>query len=324
MMFMRTKRRHQPGRIGSFLQRLRRGRARRLKNLRLNATVNSYSTVENLEDRTLLSAVNSLIDPNVYDSPADFNPDDYGTGISNSPNRGLTNQTQSQQRSQATVSEEDKQKHENDLGQVDSPSNPSQFSVNEGESIGTTGINDDIGSAQLISGLGTGMDDEFDADVTGYLSNATVSTFLFPFAEDDGSITLANDLGIVSGEQVTIQNAQLGNGPHGSAGTGTGDFDFYLVSGVQAGERISVSVRDSTQFFNLDPIVAIYSSSGFQLAFDDDGEPSSTVNWNTRLRWMAITTSWSPASTPVLRMIHSMKPVEMELEPTRGPKGHTT
>lgn len=271
MMFMRTKRRHQPGRIGSFLQRLRRGRARRLKNLRLNATVHSYSTVENLEDRTLLSAVNSLIDPNVYDSPADFNPDDYGTGISNSPNRGLTNQTQSQQRSQATVSEEDKQKHENDLGQVDSPSNPSQFSVNEGESIGTTGINDDIGSAQLISGLGTGMDDEFDADVTGYLSNATVSTFLFPFAEDDGSITLANDLGIVSGEQVTIQNAQLGNGPHGSAGTGTGDFDFYLVSGVQAGERISVSVRDSTQFFNLDPIVAIYSSSGFQLAFDDDG-----------------------------------------------------
>ncbi|MFG0240787.1 MAG: hypothetical protein ACF8CY_07040 [Gimesia chilikensis] len=166
-----------------------------MKNLRLNATVHSYSTVENLEDRTLLSAVNSLIDPNVYDSPADFNPDDYGTGISNSPNRGLTNQTQSQQRSQATASEEDKQKHENDLGQVDSPSNPSQFSVNEGESIGTTGINDDIGSAQLISGLGTGMDDEFDADVTGYLSNATASTFLFPFAEDDGSITLANDLG---------------------------------------------------------------------------------------------------------------------------------
>ncbi|MEQ9071353.1 MAG: pre-peptidase C-terminal domain-containing protein, partial [Gimesia chilikensis] len=179
-----------------------------------------------------------------------------------------------QQRSQATVSEEDKQKQENDLGQVDSPSNPSQFSVNEGESIGTTGINDDIGSAQLISGLGTGMDDEFDADVTGYLSNATASTFLFPFAEDDGSITLANDLGIVSGEQVTIQNAQLGNGPHGSAGTGTGDFDFYLVSGVQAGERISVSVRDSTQFFNLDPIVAIYSSSGFQVAYDDDGGTS--------------------------------------------------
>lgn len=271
MMFTKTKRRHQPGRIGSFLQFLRKGRAKRLKNQRLSATVNTFATVEFLEDRTLLSAVNSLINPNVYDGPVDFDPDNNSPITTSSPNRGLTNQTQAQQRAQTPATAEEKAKHENGPGQVDTPSQVSGFGVYEGEPINSTGSNDDLGSAQLITGLGTGLDDEPDADLEGYLSNATTTFRYSEFPEDDGSIDLANNIFLSSGQQMQILGAQLGNGPNGSGGTGTGDFDFYKISNVSAGERLSISVKDSTQFNNLDPLVAIYSSSGFLLAYDDDG-----------------------------------------------------
>lgn len=273
MMFMRTKRRHQPGRIGSFLQRLRRGRAKRLKNQRLNASMNSISTVEFLEDRTLLSAVNSLVNPNLYDTIAsEYNLNEQALQeLSNPTNRAITNQTQAQQRSQTPTSEIEKERHRNDLGQVDNPSSFSNFSVNEGEGINTTGTNDDLSTAQLIAGLGTGITDQNDADIAGYLTNSTFSFLFSEFPEDDGSIDLANDIFISTGQSMQILGAQLGNGPNGSSGTGTGDFDFYKISGVQAGERISISVKDSTQFFNLDPMVAIYNSSGFMVDFDDDG-----------------------------------------------------
>jgi len=269
MMFMRTKRRHQPGRIGSFLQRLRKGRAKRLNRQRLDATTNSISTVEFLEDRTLLSAMNSIANFDLYDAPASIFSDYTSQDTASSQNRAFTNRTQAQEQAENPASEEVKQKHLNDLGQVDSPSNPTQFATNEAETIGTNGSNDTINDAELITGLGTGPDDEFDADVAGFLANA-VQTTRGPFGEDDGSIDQANFLGLSDGEQIRIVNALIGNGPNGSGGTDTGDFDYYLVSGLQAGDQLSISVEDATQFNGLDPIVGVYSSSGSLLVQDDD------------------------------------------------------
>lgn len=263
MMFTRTKRRHQPGRISSFLNQLLKGRNKRLRNQRVYSLTNSYSTVEYLEDRTLLSAGNSLPTGSGYSITED------GHAVP-PPTILVSAQTEAENRSELPASQQDKEKNLHDLGQVDTPSNPTGFAVSENEGIGVNGVNDTLATAQYIPNLGTGLNDEYDADVSGYLTNAT-TRFLGQFPEDDGSITLANNLGLVNGDQIRISNAVLGNGPNGSGGTGTGDFDYYLISGVTAGQRISISVEDTTQFNGLDPIVAIYSSSGTLLAFDDDG-----------------------------------------------------
>ncbi|EDL61943.1 putative lipoprotein [Gimesia maris DSM 8797] len=263
MMFTRTKRRHQPGRIGSFLNQLLKGRNKRLRNQRVYSLTNSYSTVECLEDRTLLSAGNSLPPGGSYSITED------GREIP-PPTILVSAQTEAENRAATPASEEEKEISSKDLGQIENPVDYLSFATNENETIGTTGSNDSLGTAELITGFGTGLDDDPEVDLAGFLANAGTQTF-FPFPEDDGSITLANNLGLSLGGQIQIFGATIGNGPHGSAGTDTGDFDFYQLSGVQAGELITISVEDATQFFGLDPIVAIYSSSGNLLAFDDDG-----------------------------------------------------
>ncbi|QDT96317.1 GEVED domain-containing protein [Gimesia aquarii] len=269
MMFTRTKRRNQPGRIGSLLDYLRKGRDKRLRNQRLNSLSIAISTTELLEDRTLLSATNPFFNPNAYDNSNDVTPANSSDDTSHLNIIPLSHQTQAEQRAAIPVSEEDKQKNRNDLGQVDNPDGFTQFATNENETIGTTGSNDDLSNAEFIAGFGTGLNDDFEVDLAGFLANTGILTF-GPFAEDDGSIPLANDLGLANGTQIRVVGGTIGDGPHGSAGTGTGDFDFYRLGGVQAGQRITVSVEDATQFFGLDPIVAIYSSSGTQVAFDDD------------------------------------------------------
>lgn len=283
MMFTRNKRRLLPGRIGSLLPFLRNGRAKRLKNQRLNASHISISTVEFLEDRTLLSATNPLVNLNLYDAPVNNYTDDSGQILTPPPSKAINTQTPAELRAQYPPSEEDLLKFMNDLGQVDTPSNPSGFGVTENENINSTGSNDGIGTAQLVTGLGTGLDDQYDADISGYLTNATTTYTGYGYSEDNGSIPLADELTIYdgtgfrvleTGEQMQRLGVQLGDGPYGtggSSGTDSGDFDFYKISNVTIGERLTISAKDSTQFFNLNPLIGIYSSAGDLLAFDDNG-----------------------------------------------------
>ena len=264
MMFMRTKRRPQPGRISTFLNQLLKGRSKRLRNQRVYSLTNSYSTVECLEDRTLLSAGNSLPPGSGYGTTDD--------GRAAPPPTVLVSPlTDAEQQAATPTPEEDKELSSKDQGQVDNPVDYLSFATNENETIGTSGSNDNITNAEVIAGFGTGLDDDPEVDLAGFLANAATQTYpagFFP--EDDGSITLANDLNLGSGGQIQILGNTIGNGPHGSSGTGTGDYDFYRIAGLQAGERLTISAVDATQFSGLDPVVAIYSSSGTLLASDDD------------------------------------------------------
>src|SRR5262249_52780048 len=61
----------------------------------------------------------------------------------------------------------------------------------------------------------------------------------------------------------------IGDGPHGSSGTGTGDFDFYRVEAA-AGQLITVDVDTPVPIFGLDPFFIIYDSAGHALGFNDD------------------------------------------------------
>ena len=261
MMFTRTKRRNQPGRIGSFLNYLRKGRDKRLRNQRLNLVSQTFCTAEHLEDRTLLSATNALFNPNVYISPDEVSPVLPGNMPQNHQTQMLSFQTQAQQKANELGTDNEYADYLTDLGQVDNPDNFQLFATNESENIGSTGVNDTLGTAQFISGFGTGASQDSEVDLAGFLSNA-VPTRLFSIGEDNGSIPLANNTGLIAGEQIEVRGASIGNGPNGSAGTGTGDFDFYAITNVKSGERISVVVEDATLFNGLDPVIALYSNSG--------------------------------------------------------------
>ncbi|MFK7778121.1 MAG: hypothetical protein QM501_08375, partial [Gimesia sp.] len=269
MMFTRTKRRNQPGRIGSFLSYLRKGRNKRLRNQRLHSLSNSVSTVELLEDRTLLSAANPFFNPDTYSSRGTVLPASSSAGSENDSNVLLYSQTQAEQEAARPTTAEEKEISLKDQGQVDNPVDYLQFATNENETIGTTGANDTLSNAQFIANFGTGLNDDNEVDLAGYLANAsTLNVGNLP--EDDGSITLATLLPFGGLNQITI-NGVIGDGPHGSSGTGTGDFDYFQISGVQAGQRITISAQDPTQFLGLDPIIAVYSDTGLLLATDDDG-----------------------------------------------------
>lgn len=288
MMFTRTKRRHQPGRIGSLLNHLLKGRHNRLRKQRANSLSNTISMVECLEDRTLLSASNSFFDPNIFGDTGNVAPIASGSGNSNpqiqNPTQNLTDLINT------PPSDEENELALTDQGQVNNPANLQSvadllsFSTHENEPIGTNGSNDVPLDAQLVAGFGTGVDDDPEVDLAGFLDNAAFTQRLFEFPEDDGSILLANNLGLLSGEEVEILNVTLGNGPFGTggtAGTDSGDFDFYRIANVVAGQRISVFVEDSTQFNNLDPTLTIYASDGMPLAFNNNGFVgfSSSLNY---------------------------------------------
>ena len=85
--------------------------------------------------------------------------------------------------------------------------------------------------------------------------------------EDDGSIPLAGETGIGVSRAGITTSAAIGDGPHGSAGSGSGDFDFFAVDLV-AGEQLTVDI--DTPQGELDSIVVLFDAAGNFVALNDD------------------------------------------------------
>ena len=128
--------------------------------------------------------------------------------------------------------------------------------------------NSSQGTADFVAGFGTGAGDDAAADASGILTVA-IPSIIGPFAEDDGSIPLASPTGVVSGSAVKVSQF-LGDGPHGSGGTGNADFDFFAVTGVAAGDEITVDVDAVVNGSPLDPFVVVWDAAGTIVAFNDD------------------------------------------------------
>src|SRR5262245_46448625 len=145
---------------------------------------------------------------------------------------------------------------------------PSVVPVNEAEPPGKTGLNDTLATAQYLPGFGTGPGEYSAADISGVLKRLPR---IVTAAEDDGSIVLGNATGLVAGgsDRVLVR-ARIGDGPHGSAGTGTGDYDHYRVS-ASAGQLLTVDVTAYDIGSSLDAVVGVYDSAGTLLASNDDG-----------------------------------------------------
>jgi Ca2+-binding RTX toxin-like protein len=139
--------------------------------------------------------------------------------------------------------------------------------VNEAEPPGTTGLNDRLATAQYLPGFGTGTGEYSAADISGVLKRLPR---IITATEDDGSILLGNATGLVAGSDRVLVRARIGDGPHGSAGTGSGDYDHYRVS-ASAGQLLTVDVNAYDIGSSLDTVVGVYNSAGTLLASNDDG-----------------------------------------------------
>ena len=96
----------------------------------------------------------------------------------------------------------------------------------EEEPAGTAGSNDSLANAERIPGFGTAAAKNNVLRILGSQAEIAVPAAedLEPGAEDNGSIPLATPTGIEGPSAVTTTGV-LGDGPHGSAGDGTNDFD---------------------------------------------------------------------------------------------------
>ena len=140
--------------------------------------------------------------------------------------------------------------------------------VDEDEPDGTRGSNENPAAAQLIKGFGTTASTNFQARVLGSLDPETVTVATVPpKAEDDGSIPLAADTGVGTIRSGFTTTATIGDGPHGSAGTKTNDFDFFKLT-APAGEV--VTIQTATPTGALDTLVALYTPTGTIVASNDD------------------------------------------------------
>jgi hypothetical protein len=142
------------------------------------------------------------------------------------------------------------------------------FIHDEQEPAGVFGANDTHASAELVNGFGTKKNQNNRVRILGQISPETVTVAtLAPAAEDDGSIPLAGDPGITATRRGARITSEIGNGPHGSAGTDSGDFDFLRITAT-AGQMLTLDTDTPTS--NLDTVVAVYDSAGVRLASNDD------------------------------------------------------
>jgi len=144
--------------------------------------------------------------------------------------------------------------------------------VDEEEPDGIRGGNDTLATAQLIPAFGSATNRRPAARILGTLAPSVAAEPVDAAPEDNGSIPLAGDSGLSGSGSSTTTEATIGDGPHGSDGDRTGDFDFYAVRGASAGQRLFVDI--DTPASTLDSVVILYDAAGNAIAANDDASGS--------------------------------------------------
>jgi hypothetical protein len=154
--------------------------------------------------------------------------------------------------------------------------------ADEDEPAGTRGSNEDPPGAQLVRGFGTVAGQNPKLRVLGDLAPQTVTISTIPATpEDDGSLALAGETGIGKFRDGVRTTAVIGDGPHGKAGTGTNDFDFYKLTAA-AGEILTVETVTPSGG-TLDSFLQLYGADGTLLAYNDD----SGVGFDSKMTYVA-------------------------------------
>ena len=123
------------------------------------------------------------------------------------------------------------------------------------------GGNDRPATAEPIVGFGTGAGDLPGVTVLGHQATDEVRLVKRDkSAEDNGSIPRAQATGIVGKRPGIRTVGRIGDGPHGAAGSGSGDFDYYRVRVPQGRQIVAeVNARDGS---DLEPLVAVWGEKG--------------------------------------------------------------
>jgi pre-peptidase len=143
--------------------------------------------------------------------------------------------------------------------------------VDEAEPDNVRGGNDTAANAQYISKFGSAKGKRAAARILGTLARPASSTTFGPVPEDNGSIPLSGDTGLVAKSQRQTTGT-VGDGPHGRSGDGSGDFDFYKIRSAKAGQRLIVDI-DTPSASALDSALILWDAQGNPLVGnDDDGQ----------------------------------------------------
>jgi len=161
----------------------------------------------------------------------------------------------------------------------------------EKEPLGKSGANDTVATAEAISGFGTSRGKNPKASISGDLALGDVPR-LPQATEDNGAIPLAADTGLIGTRKIVDVPGVIGDGPHGSAGDGHGDFDFYKVSGASFGTPLTVDVAAAG---GLNAVVIIYNPSGGSFVYMDNpasGNVTGTVQLPAAGDWYVMVSGW--------------------------------
>lgn len=143
---------------------------------------------------------------------------------------------------------------------------PTPFVYREQEPAGVLGRNDGRTTAEPLENLGVDRPSQA-ARVVGRLSAPPVKARTGSTREDQGSIYRATPSGVGRAHPRVVVRSRIGDGPHGSTGDGTGDFDFFKVH-ASAGSAIQADTAGS----RFDTVLVVYDSGGHIVSANDDDE----------------------------------------------------
>ena len=184
--------------------------------------------------------------------------------------------------------------------------------VHEVEPASATGFNDVQADAQYLGTLG--LPGLTELQVHGHLSGPPIRE-LGTFTElttDDGAIQLARNTSIDAGGRIRL-HAQIGDGPHGSMGGATGDYDFYRLGPLETGQIVSLDLDTVGLDSALQPKAAFYDQTGQLLNLDHRAVRGQQG------RFIELTVPAAGTYFAIVRGINSSWPID-PFDPSSGPK----
>ncbi len=140
------------------------------------------------------------------------------------------------------------------------------LSYDEQEPDDLLGANDSQDSAEPVAGFGTGGGEEPGVSIFGSLTKEDVRIRRLKRPdEDNGSIRKAAATEIPRRTLGVTTEGRIGDGPHGQAGTGNGDFDFFRVR-IPAGRQLVTTLTRTGDENRLYPGVTYWNADGRRIA----------------------------------------------------------
>ncbi|MDT7789381.1 MAG: hypothetical protein QOF58_7800, partial [Pseudonocardiales bacterium] len=129
-----------------------------------------------------------------------------------------------------------------------------------GEKETGQGVNDTPANAEHVAGFGTGRGKNPKLKLTGDLAGDPTIPVVTPFPEMNDAIPNAGDTHVPALGRAVKTTGTIGDGPYGSAGDGSGDHDFYKLTGGATGQWATVETHTPTG--DLDTFLAAFDANG--------------------------------------------------------------